>query len=145
MGFFSKTKTERAPEVQRISYITFKCGGQAYGIPLELFQKIIAVPEISKLLDTSGMTAGVIAYNGSACVVTDMSMKLLGRPACVTERSCVLILSENGAKRGCLAEEPGEIIKIPACGIGKETTRGFRLCRFGGNNILLPEKSIYLS
>ncbi|MEG1911390.1 MAG: chemotaxis protein CheW [Cloacibacillus sp.] len=145
MGFFSKTQTESAPEVQCVSYITFKCGGQVYGIPLEFFLEITAVPEISKLPDTSGVTAGVIEHKGSACVVTDMSMKLLGRPARVTERSCVLILSENGAKRGCLAEEPGEIIKVPASGIDKETTEGFRLCRFGGRNILLPEKNIYLS
>lgn len=143
MGFFSKIKKQTAPREKCRSFVTFKCGGQSYGLPLELLCEITAKPLFSKLPVSEPAFAGVMDNKGEACMVYDLSITLLGTPSRPGAKNCVLILSRNGVKRGCLVEEPGEIVTIPESAIDSAVTEGFRLARYSGSRLLLPERELY--
>ena len=106
--------------------------------------EITALTELSALPDATGEIAGAAEHKGAAYTVVDMSMRLLRKPAAISEKSCLIILRDGGGAAGaCLVDEPGEIVEIPERDMEKEVSRGFYLCRREGRNILLPDKKFF--
>ena len=144
MGYFSRDKGAEAPKIKCAEFLTFKCGEQRYGIPLAMVAEITALTELSALPDATGEIAGAAEHKGAAYTVVDMSMRLLRKPAAISEKSCLIILRDGGGAAGaCLVDEPGEIVEIPERDMEKEVSRGFYLCRREGRNILLPDKKFF--
>lgn len=144
MGYFSKDKrAAESPKVKGSAFLTFKCGGQLYGVPLGMIAEITALDELSVLPDAMGEIAGAAEHKGSTYVVADMSMRLLRKPAVITEKSCLLIVADGGLSGACLVDEPGGILEIAEAEMGREIVQGFRLCRGEGQNILIPDKKYF--
>ncbi|MDO5562478.1 MAG: chemotaxis protein CheW [Synergistaceae bacterium] len=140
MGFFSKGEHEAVISADDERYMTFKVGGQLYGVPAAIVSEVTTLPDISTLPDPNGEIIGVMEHKGSAFVVLDLGMRFLLRPSERTEKSCVLIVGREGnAESGCLIDEAIDIIKIPHGHMEAKDLDGFYLYRLNDKNILLPD------
>ena len=113
MGFF-KSVERRAATPQTATHMTFRLGGQLYGIPLELVSEVIPLTAPAPLHSGDEAVVGEIELRGSALVVVDMGLRLRGTPVPPSSKNCILIVRRAGARSGCLFEAAEGMVRIPA-------------------------------
>lgn len=143
MGFFDKEKQIVDLE-KKEAFITFFCKGQEYAVPTSIVSEITGLKALMPLPDKSGLIAGVMEHKGLPYTVEDMSARLLGEKAELTETSCVIFVKDsNGVKSGCLADRSGDIIKIDETLCKERVMDSFRLFHIGSRNILIPDIGMF--
>jgi purine-binding chemotaxis protein CheW len=114
-------------------YLTFKLGGETYGLEILKVQEIIGMMKVTKVPRTPDFVRGVINLRGKVIPVVDIRLKFGMDEAEETERTCIIVVQVNfeGGKvtMGSIVDEVSEVINIerdqieptPALGAGIDT------------------------
>lgn len=170
MAFFSNA-TVTITSGSTLPHMTFLVGGQLYGIPMDKVSEVVALDKMAPLCTADPAVVGEIELRGSALVIVDMGIRLLGKAISPGSKSCILIVQRAAARSGCLFEAPDAIVNIPPQAIelsgclvaaadkiesipqtaivtpentsASGKAHGWPLYRTGKKTILLPESKLF--
>ena len=168
MAFF-KNSAEPASN-GAATHMTFRVGGQLYGIPIDMVSEVVPAAGLAPLKDWDDAVVGQLELRGAALIVLDMGLRLTGRAVETTSNCCILIVRRENARSGCLFGEPGALIHVPedkaelsGCLVDRaeaalcipqrlqitpentslsSAVHGFPLYRCGAETILLPPREL---
>lgn len=115
-------------------YLSFRLGGESYGIAIRFVTEIIELPAFSPIPDMPASVRGVMNLRGSVILVMDLRLRLRMPERPYDNRSCVIVVEipagsaegegrERGAVRlGLAVDTVEEVSEIPARDI-EETPR----------------------
>lgn len=99
-------------------YLTFRLGGQSYGLTILHVQEIIRSTEVSALPRTPDFVRGVINLRGAVIPVIELSLKFGLEPEPDTETTCIVVMqlvTEDGdVTIGVIVDEVSEVMDIEA-------------------------------
>ena len=113
-------------------YLTFKLGGEEYGLEILRVTTIIGLLEITAVPDTPHYVRGVINLRGKVIPVVDMRAKFGLEPTEDTNETCIIVVDvqegENAVQMGTLVDSVSEVLDIvgddieppPAFGDGQD-------------------------
>jgi purine-binding chemotaxis protein CheW len=76
--------------------LTFAIGEHFFGLPIEPVREIIGLAEITPVPMMPGYLRGVMNLRGSVVPVVDLAARLGLGTACISERSCILLVECAG-------------------------------------------------
>ena len=98
------------------SYITFKLGGEEYGIELVKLRELIGLLEITRLPRAKAHIRGLINLRGKVIPVVDLRIKFGMPPAEPTQKSVILVVQLDAGNAattsGILVDEVLEVRAI---------------------------------
>lgn len=80
-------------EVRIISFLSFKLGKEVFATNVSLTNKILQLPEITKVPHAHNDMVGIINHHGNVLPVFDLSGKLDSKHKEYQKNTCVIILS----------------------------------------------------
>jgi purine-binding chemotaxis protein CheW len=87
-------------------YLSFRLGGQSYGIAIRFVTEIIELPAFSPVPDMPPSVRGVMNLRGSVILVMDLRLRLDMPERAYDDRSCVVVAElPLGAKAGGAADD----------------------------------------
>ncbi|MCS6960220.1 MAG: chemotaxis protein CheW [Pseudanabaenaceae cyanobacterium SKYGB_i_bin29] len=94
------------------SYLQIGLHAQTYGLPLEIVEEILLLPEITPLPDAPGDVIGIVDRRGQTLPVIHLAKRLgVGEPSCkVTDN--LVVVSVEGVAVGVIVERVAEILEI---------------------------------
>ncbi|NLF11400.1 MAG: purine-binding chemotaxis protein CheW [Anaerolineaceae bacterium] len=96
------------------SYLTFRLGGQIYGLPLETIQQIIPMQTITPLPDVPEQVAGAISVHGQAVPVVDMRRHIGLAAAPYLLYTPIILACIGGSLVGLVVDEVLDVLDFPA-------------------------------
>ncbi len=112
------TQQEARPEGPTEKHLTFRLGGETYGIAILKVQEIINLVPVTRVPRTPGHVRGVINLRGKVFPVIDLRLKFGLPSAPPTEKTCIVVVQVLQADRsvviGVMVDEVSEVLDIPA-------------------------------
>ena len=98
---------------KNLELLTFKIEGQNFAFPLPMVERVIQAQTITRIEKAPEFIEGVIDIKGEIIVVISLRKRFsLGdKPLSVSD--LILIINSPSGKMGVIADEPGDILKIP--------------------------------
>ena len=107
----SKEKHQLAGE--RIQVVSFRLGGEEYGVDISGVQEIIRMVEITHVPRAPRFMEGVINLRGQLIPIIDLRTRF-GMPRCEQTKSTRIVVTEIGSKKvGIVVDAVSEVINIP--------------------------------
>lgn len=95
-------------------YLSFKLFGQTYAISIENVIEIVRVAEITPLPEQPLYMKGVVDLRGRIIPIIDLGLRIGTDEIIQAERTCVIIISINGAYIGLLVDEVRAVFDVTA-------------------------------
>lgn len=98
---------------KNLELLTFKIEGQNFAFPLPMVERVIQAQTITRIEKAPEFIEGVIDIKGEIIVVISLRKRFsLGdKPLSVSD--LIFIINSPSGKMGVIADEPGDILKIP--------------------------------
>ena len=96
--------------------VTFRVGGEMFGVPIAVVQEIVRVPAIARIPQSPDFVEGVINLRGRVITVVDMRKRLSRREG-EEERghkSRILVVETRGRLVGLIVDEVAEVLRLAA-------------------------------
>ena len=107
----AKTASERAGK-----YLTFKLGGEEYGLEILKVREIIGLMDITDVPKTPHYFRGIINLRGQVIPVMELRLKFEMEPIEDTEQTCVIVVEVNSGGKsistGLLVDSVSEVLDI---------------------------------
>ncbi len=132
-------------DTQEGKYLSFRIGGEVYGIEIRHVTEIVGIQKITEVPDMPQYMKGVINLRGNVIPVVDVRLRFHMQPREYDDRTCVIVVNINEASIGLVVDAVKEVISImpdqisPAPSVSKgEVTRYIKgIGRFDGEVIIL--------
>ncbi|HNW09727.1 MAG TPA: chemotaxis protein CheW [Candidatus Rifleibacterium sp.] len=132
-------------DTQEGKYLSFRIGGEVYGIEIRHVTEIVGIQKITEVPDMPQYMKGVINLRGNVIPVVDVRLRFHMQPRDYDDRTCVIVVNINDASIGLVVDSVKEVISIlpdqisPAPSVSKgEVTRYIKgIGRFDGEVIIL--------
>ena len=132
-------------DTQEGKYLSFRIGGEVYGIEIRHVTEIVGIQKITEVPDMPQYMKGVINLRGNVIPVVDVRLRFHMQPRDYDDRTCVIVVNINDASIGLVVDAVKEFISIlpdkisPAPSVSKgEVTRYIKgIGRFDGEVIIL--------
>ncbi len=132
-------------DTQEGKYLSFRIGGEVYGIEIRHVTEIVGIQKITEGPDMPQYMKGVINRRGNVIPVVDVRLRFHMQPRDSDDRTCVIVVNINDASIGLVVDSVKEVISIlpdqisPAPSVSKgEVTRYIKgIGRFDGEVIIL--------
>lgn len=97
---------------KHVQIVVFGIGRESFGVPIDVVQEIVRVPEVTAVPDAPGFLEGVINLRGRIVPVVDLRRRLNLARAGRTRSSRVLITENGGSTVGLLVDSVSEVLKL---------------------------------
>jgi len=114
-GLESDLPSQQKKATSYSRFVIFDCGGQEYGIPVDLSREITFCDEINEMYKTD-FTKGALDLRGNTIPILNTHALLTNNASAVsqtTENTRILILDSGDCKVGLIVDEIKEILSIP--------------------------------
>ncbi len=99
-------------DTQKGKFLTFRIGAELFAIEISYVTEINNMLSIVPLPDAPAYFKGVISLRGKIIPVIDMRLKLGKQPEPYNDRTCIIILSVEGAQTGLIVDTVAEVLNI---------------------------------
>jgi purine-binding chemotaxis protein CheW len=96
----------------RGKYMCFAVKDGDYGIEISYVTEIIEVQDITHLPNTHEYIKGITNLRGTIVPVIDMRLRFGYEEIAYTDRTCIIVLSMDGADIGIIVDEVQEVLEI---------------------------------
>lgn len=104
---------DEGEDSQKDKHLTFTVGGEDYGIEMYHVTEIIGIQKITDVPDMPACIKGVINLRGRVIPVMDVRLRF-GMPAReYDERTCIVVVTVQGASVGLVVDTVKEVADIP--------------------------------
>ncbi len=86
-------------------HLLFKAGGQTFGFPISITDKIIALENHTAVPDVSSYIVGVQVIEGEVLAIIDLSERFYGVSASQPEEADIILVNWKDTKIGLLVDE----------------------------------------
>lgn len=99
--------------------VVLRCGGTAFGVPIERVREIVMVPEVTPVPESGACVRGIINLRGRILPVLDLGQRL-GLPSEKPEDGGRILVVEHDASHtlGLLVDEASEVLRVSAEVVG---------------------------
>jgi purine-binding chemotaxis protein CheW len=104
---------EADEDTQKDRYLTFRIGGEEYGIEIRYITEIIGVQKITEVPDTADYLKGVINLRGKIIPVVDVRLRFGMEEKPHNDRTCIIVVDVLGSAVGLIVDEVVEVVGIP--------------------------------
>ena len=112
-------------------YLTFRLGGEDFGLKILKVQEIIGMQEITAIPRTPAFVRGVINLRGKVIPVIDLRLRFGMEPAEVSRKTCIIVVqvaAESGEViMGIVVDEVSEVMEIEGGQIEPAPSFGSRM------------------
>lgn len=145
------------PLVQAGKFLTFRVGGESYGLEILRVQEIIGMMAVTHVPRTPEYVRGVINLRGKVIPVMELRLKFGMEGQEDTPRTCIIVVqvSRDGlpVTMGVIVDEVSEVLDIsasqleppPSFGLHIDTEFILGMCKAGEKVILLLDADRVLS
>ena len=95
-------------------YLTFRLGGEEYGIDILRVQEIRSYEQPTRLAHAPEFIKGVIDLRGVIVPIVDLRLKLGCEQAQYTDFTVVIILNVGGTVLGAVVDAVADVVALPA-------------------------------
>ena len=112
-------------DTQRWKYVTFKTGGEYYGLKIQYVNEIIVFQEITAIPESEDYIKGLINLRGKIIPVIDVGIRFKQEPFEYNDRTCIIVINVKSTVVGLIVEKIAEVVEIreeniiPSPSIGK--------------------------
>ena len=99
-------------DTQKCKFLSFKLGAELFAIEIGYVTEINNLLAIISIPGTPDYFKGIISLRGKIIPVIDMRLKLRKEPEAYTDRTCIIILSVEGAQTGLIVDTVAEVLTI---------------------------------
>ncbi|MBL8725707.1 MAG: purine-binding chemotaxis protein CheW [Planctomycetes bacterium] len=98
-------------------YLSFRLGGEEYGIAILKVREIIGMVDVTPLPRTPDFVRGVINLRGKIIPVVDLRRRFEMQPTPDTPETCIVVVDvgrdrDNPIQVGCLVDAVSEVIDV---------------------------------
>lgn len=94
-------------------YLVFSILKQDYALPIQYIMEIIDLVPITKVPSLPPYVKGIINVHGSIFPVMDVRMRFDFEPMEYNERTCIIMVENNGVSVGLIVDSVQEVVSIP--------------------------------
>lgn len=98
---------------QENKFLTFGIGDEAYGINLLEVVEIIRMMPITPIPQTHHFIKGIINLRGKIIPIMDVRLRFGIKEKDYEERTCIIVVSVEGASMGLIVDHVSEVLEIP--------------------------------
>lgn len=84
--------------------LTFSCGGQEYGLHVELAREVVGLQDIDPIPMTPNFIEGVMNLRGKIVAVMNLRTKLEMPPMESTSETCIVVVDLEGEQTGIIVD-----------------------------------------
>jgi purine-binding chemotaxis protein CheW len=112
-------------------YLTFRLGGEGFGLKILKVQEIIGMQEITSIPRTPPFVRGVINLRGKVIPVIDLRLRFDMEPAEVSRKTCIIVVQVSrqavDVVMGIVVDEVSEVLEIAGTEIEPAPAFGSRI------------------
>ena len=99
-------------DTQKSKFLSFRLGTELFAIEIRFVTEINNMLAIISIPGTPEYFKGIISLRGKIIPVIDMRLKLHKEPEVYNDRTCIIILSVEGAQTGLIVDTVAEVLTI---------------------------------
>lgn len=99
-------------DTQKDKYVTFKSGGEHYGLKIEYVNEIIVSQEITEVPESEDYIKGLINLRGKIIPVIDVCLRFKKEQFDYNDRTCIIVINFKDTVVGLIVEKIAEVVEI---------------------------------
>lgn len=99
-------------DTQKDKYITFRSGGEYFGLKIEYVNEIIVSHEITPIPESKDYIKGLINLRGKIIPVIDVRLRFNQEPFEYNDRTCIIVINYKTTVVGLIVEKIAEVVEI---------------------------------
>ena len=103
---------EEQEDMQKNRYMAFSLDGENFAIEIRFVDEIIMMQSIAQLPEVPDYIRGVINLRGKIVPVVDMRVKFMKKQVPYTDRTCIVIVTNQGITVGLIVDGVNEVRTI---------------------------------
>ncbi len=107
----------RAPAVRAGEYLTYRLGGEEYGVDIQKVQEIRSYEQPTRIPNAPSFIKGVVNLRGVIVPVVDLRLKLNCETADYTDFTVVIVLAVQGRVVGVVVDSVSDVLNLEAAAI----------------------------
>ena len=111
-------RVEKAQAEQKIQYLAFELGGEAFGMAIRSIKEVIQYGDLTGVPLMPAFLRGVINLRGAVVPVVDLAVRFGRPPTDVARRTCIVILEveQDGeaVELGIIVDNVSEVLELGA-------------------------------
>lgn len=104
---------EESEDTQRDKFLTFRIGGEEYGIEIRHVTEIVGIQKITEVPDLQEFVKGVINLRGNVIPVIDVRTRFAMESRPYDDRTCVVVVNIREMSVGLVVDTVSEVLTIP--------------------------------
>lgn len=112
MNELLEKEMEAVEDTQHGKYLTFKLGGEAYGIEIKYVTEIIGIQPIASVPQVPSFVKGIINLRGKIIPVIDVRSKFGKEEVSYTERTCIVVVELRDTSVGLIVDNVADVLTI---------------------------------
>ena len=117
MGMMENIQAPVTTDALAREYLTFRLGGEEYGIDILKVQEIRGYENVTRLPDSPAFIKGVINLRGVIVPIVDLRLKFELGQAKYDELTVMIILNLGSRVVGIVVDSVSDVVRLPAEGI----------------------------
>jgi len=93
-------------------YLAINLDDQQFGIPIEFVVDIIQVQPITRVPNCPAFITGITNLRGKVIPIMDLRLRFGKLPQEFTDRTCIIVLEENGAAVGMIVDSVSVVLNL---------------------------------
>lgn len=99
-------------DTQKDKYVTFKSGGEYFGLKIQYVNEIIVFQEITPIPESEDYIKGLINLRGKIIPVIDVRLRFKQEPFEYNDRTCIIVINVKSTVVGLIVEKIAEVVEI---------------------------------
>lgn len=104
-------------DTQKDKYVTFKSGGEYFGLKIQYVNEIIVFQEITPIPESEDYIKGLINLRGKIIPVIDVRLRFKQEPFAYNDRTCIIVINVKSTVVGLIVEKIAEVVEIQGSNI----------------------------
>lgn len=100
-------------DTQKEKYMTFRSGGEYFGLGIQYVNEIIQFQAITAVPETESYIKGLINLRGKVIPVIDVRLRFNQEPYEYNNRTCIIVIEVKSMVVGLVVESIAEVVEIP--------------------------------
>jgi purine-binding chemotaxis protein CheW len=113
-GAASTTRAAHAPTIMPAEFLSFRLGGEEYGIDILRVQEIRSYEAPTRIANASHFIKGVVNLRGVIVPIVDLRLRLACETAEYNEFTVVIVLNVRGRVIGAVVDSVSDVLALGA-------------------------------